>query len=79
MKAIFTLVVPFLLVSCTTLDDMKGLSSGHIGCTPDEISISDQTSTSVTNNWIATCKKRVYVCNQDFSGYNPTVTCAERN
>ncbi len=79
MRLLLTITLSLLIASCATVDDMKGLSSGHIGCTPDEISISHQSSTSVSLNWIATCKNKIYICNQDQSGYSQTVSCTERN
>ena len=73
-----TAAIALLVAGCTTVGDMKGMSSGHIGCLPNEITISDHSETMSTISWIATCKEKPYVCNQDQSGFNQTVTCTER-
>jgi hypothetical protein len=68
----------FLLVGCMSVGDMKGLSSGHIGCSPNEITIEDPDSTSITYNWTAICKGKTFICSQDLSGFDQTVSCTER-
>ena len=73
------LLLFFLLAGCTTTSDMQGLTSGHIGCHPNEITIKNPSNSSVTNNWTAVCKGKTYICNQDMSGFSPTVSCTERN
>ena len=77
MKCLFLLPF-FLLVGCMSVGDMKGLSSGHIGCSPNEITIEDPGSTSITNNWTAICKGKTFICSQDLSGFDQTVSCTER-
>lgn len=79
VKKLIFLSAVLLLAGCTTVADMKGMSSGHIGCTPDEITITDHSSTSSTVNWTAMCNKEMYICNQDQSGFDQTVSCTERN
>ena len=36
----------------------RNASSGHVGCPPGEVSISDERD----NNWTATCRGRVFYC-----------------
>ena len=78
MRNIFSLLVVMLAASCTTIEDYKGMSSGHVGCLPNEVEISDQSSTSTTESWVAICKNVAYVCNRDMSGFTPIITCTER-
>ena len=74
------LLLPIIvLMGCISTADMQGLSSGHIGCSPNEITIEDPSSTSVTYNWTAICSGKTYICSQDVSGYSTAVSCAERN
>jgi hypothetical protein len=68
-----------ILMGCMSTGDMQDLSSDHIGCSPNDITIEDPGSTSVTYNWTAICNGKTYICSQDLSGYNPTVSCAERD
>ena len=77
MKYLFLLPL-FLLTGCLSVGDMKGLSSGHIGCSPNEITIEDPSSTSITYNWTAICKGKTFICSQDLSGFDQTVSCTER-
>lgn len=79
MKNIFLLTTLLLITGCTTISEIKGMSSGHIGCLPSEISISNQVSTSTTMSWVATCKDIEYVCNRDMSSFAYVVKCTKRN
>ena len=91
MKCLFLLPF-FLLTGCAygdmrdlpilfstgsiTVDDMNGLSSGLVGCSPNEITIEDPGSTSTTNNWTAICKGKTFKCSYQYaSGYDHTVSC----
>jgi len=68
------------IVSVTSIsqESMKSLSSGRIGCTPDDITIIESSSSSSTYNWTAVCKEQEFVCIQDLSGLDQTVTCTAR-
>jgi len=73
------LFLPFvLLTGCVSVDDMKGLSSGHIGCLPNEITIEDPTDTSSGYAWTAICKGKTFICSRDLTGYDQAVSCSER-
>ena len=62
-----------------TVDDMKDLSSGLVGCSPNEITIEDPGSTSTTNNWTAICKGKTFKCSYQYhSGFDQTVSCIYR-
>jgi len=77
MKRMILLPI-FLLSGCVTTDDMKSLSSGHIGCLPNEITIEDPTDTSAGYAWTAICKGKTFICSRDLTGYDQSVNCAER-
>lgn len=57
-----------LLVSvcgCTSINYYQRTSSGVIGCSPNEISITNlQASCCSPNTWTAECKGVKYYCNQ---------------
>ncbi len=68
----------FFLTENITVDDMKVLSSDHVGCSPNEITIEDPGSISITNSWTAICKGKTLICSQFLSGYDRKVSCTER-
>lgn len=47
---------------CVTMESLREArmngSSGHVGCPPAEVQISDERN----NNWTATCRGRVFYC-----------------
>ncbi len=52
----------------------RTMSSGPIGCSPDEIVIENLDNGLMTNSWIAKCGGKTYYCSQISDG--PT-TCNE--
>jgi len=55
-----------LLTGCTTLES---ISSGHVGCTPDKIQISNHTSNNWdADSWVATCNGKRFVCHSQNQG-----------
>ena len=56
--------------SCQTIvmDQLKTVSAGHTGCTPDQLSISNHQNTLTGETWNATCNGRVYLCSGAYSG-----------
>ena len=52
--------------ACQTIimDQLKTVSAGHTGCTPENITISNRRTTMMGNNetWNATCNGKVYLC-----------------
>jgi hypothetical protein len=56
---------------CTSLES---LSSGKVGCAPEDVTISDESSGYVTTTWRASCHGRVFFCSNDRNG---TVSCTE--
>jgi hypothetical protein len=60
----FALVVT---TGCQTviMDQLKAVSAGHTGCTPDQITISNHQHVGTFGNsetWNATCNGKVYLC-----------------
>jgi hypothetical protein len=69
-------LIPILVLSgCFTAEFYKDLSSGHIGCLPDEIEVTDQGELAFGRLWTATCHGRTYIC----SANGRDVGCAERH
>jgi hypothetical protein len=71
---IFSLLV---LSGCavTNPEISKNLTSGVIGCPPNEITITNETASKESNhNWTAECEGKVFICS-----YHPTsgVDCAK--
>jgi hypothetical protein len=60
-------LVSVATTGCQTaiMDQLKAVSAGHTGCTPDQITISNHqhVGTYGTNEtWNATCNGKVYLC-----------------
>jgi len=53
------------------LDDLKTISAGHTGCTPDQIAISNDATKNfgTDETWNATCSGKVYLCSGASTGY----------
>lgn len=75
MKYIFILMLSFLPACAQTYFDSfaKNSSAGPIGCTPENISVSNVNFNLIQNTgtWVAHCKEKKFVC----SGAGQTVTC----
>ena len=61
-----------LTAGCVSMESLRearqNASSGHVGCPPREIALSDEKG----NNWTATCRGRVFYCTAV-----PTASCKE--
>jgi len=67
-KSIILLAVFTIICGCTSTRISKKLSSGVIGCQPDEISIFNETaSIDGFHNWEAICNDKNYVCRYHYS------------
>lgn len=67
MKTLTSLFLLLLLcASCATarIDSKKQLSSGYVGCSPDQVKIENEQRNSLSNtdSWAATCKDKKYYC-----------------
>jgi hypothetical protein len=75
-RYISILVVVMAFVGCTSVRISQNLSSGVIGCKPEEIAIFNETATAMgsMHNWEALCKGKHFICS-----YQPTtgVNCKE--
>jgi len=64
------------LAGCTSSRISQNLTSGAIGCRPEEIQIFNETATIIgsMHNWEAVCNGKHYICS-----YQPTtgVNCKE--
>lgn len=56
---------------------LEARSSGYVGCAPDEIEISNDTSDFGSRTWTATCQGRTHYCTAQVTGpNNSAVSCA---
>lgn len=46
----------------------RTMTSGQIGCAPDDIIIEDLKNGMVTNSWVAKCEGKTYYCSQTSDG-----------
>jgi len=49
-------------------DQLKAVSTGHTGCTPDQLTISNHQYNMYGETWNATCNGKVYLCSGVASG-----------
>lgn len=76
------LVIAFATVLTGCIDARArhaAISSGHVGCSADEVQISDEHNGYGTTTWTATCRGRRYFCSSVGGGKyaGPQVSCAE--
>ena len=57
-----SLPLPLLAGCAASTGSLQSASSGAIGCSPSEISISDYKLSMYTSSWTAACKGKVYFC-----------------
>jgi hypothetical protein len=50
--------------ACETDNDLKAASAGHIGCVPEQMTISNRRENGGVLFWDATCKGKTYLCSQ---------------
>jgi hypothetical protein len=77
MKIIILLFLTLISGCAVTNPEIsKNLTSGVIGCPPNEITISNETASMESNhNWTAECKGKIFICS-----YHPTsgVDCTKQ-
>jgi hypothetical protein len=73
----FVVLLAPAISGCATLADF---SSGEVGCSPEEIMVSDEQSTWSTMTWTAECNGREYHCSSHGGGEGSTaqVSCTRR-
>ncbi len=65
MKKILTLLLSLGLCGCMSLGTAQRLSSGKIGCSPDEIKITNLQPPGLSPiTWVAECKEIKYFCTE---------------
>lgn len=70
MKRIAIVAIALAVTGCASREEM---TSGEIGCPPNEIVITDGKMGLATNTWTATCRGKTFYCrNSDHYGF----TCA---
>jgi len=71
-KIIYIIFLIAFLFGCTSPRISRNLSSGVIGCRPDDITIENETATAIgsMHNWEAICNGKRYICS-----YQPTTGC----
>jgi hypothetical protein len=57
---------------CATTGDLKFISAGHTGCTPDQLTISNVQRFGAL--WNATCNGKTYLCSR--AGTSSDYSCA---
>jgi hypothetical protein len=65
-----TVLAAFALIATTgcaiSIDQLKTVSAGRTGCTPDQVAISNRAQTGgrlgTGETWNATCNGQVYLC-----------------
>lgn len=65
LGTIARVVLAATLSGCASLADV---SAGYVGCSPDQITITDQRRGFGTRNWVAVCRGRHYQCSQLAAG-----------
>jgi hypothetical protein len=59
-KITVTLIASLGASACESVDNLKLISAGHTGCTPDQLTISNIQGPG--SMWNATCNGKVYLC-----------------
>jgi hypothetical protein len=58
-----TLLTLLLLCGCAaSTESLQSASSGEIGCSPNDIAISEYKLNMYTSSWTAVCKDKTYYC-----------------
>ena len=71
MKKLIVLSLVIIIVGCT--GDLKNISSGFVGCSSNEIIISDVDSSLDTESWKVNCKGKTFYCFR--TSFNNEVNC----
>jgi hypothetical protein len=78
MRHLIAIASLFAWCGCATLHDAgyrAQLSSGRIGCMPEEIATSEPKAGIGGGNWVAECRGRRFVCSYE-TGEHSEVACA---
>jgi hypothetical protein len=81
MKSTTLCALAVMLCSCLTTATAEGraqLSSGHIGCMPEEITTTEAVAgVYPSRNWEAECHGRTFICSEVL-GRSGTVACSPK-
>jgi hypothetical protein len=68
----------FFATACSLSDNgLKARSAGHIGCAPEQMTISNRRTSGGVLLWDATCNGKTYLCSQVTTGNSDTqYSCA---
>ena len=69
-SVVFAGLVLAATTACENIAQLKTVSAGHTGCTPDQLTISNHQTTALGRNetWNATCNGKVYLCSGVVTG-----------
>ena len=72
----FGVVAGLLLATaaCQTTDDLKTISAGRTGCTPEQLTISNRQAAAGGETWNAACNGKVYLCSGVLQANQPAYT-----
>lgn len=64
MNKIMVLLISFTLLGCTSTGTIRSLSSGRIGCPPEEIEVQNENSSYLTgvSSWAVICRGKKFYC-----------------
>jgi hypothetical protein len=69
LRVVVTLATLLGAISCALSDnDLKAVSAGHIGCAPEQMTISNRRASGGVLLWDATCNGKTYLCSQVING-----------
>ena len=69
MKRVLLVVLTIFLLGCVS-SRLRQVSAGHIGCSHNNITISDHKTGLLTygKTWVATCKDKRFICSEYSTG-----------
>jgi hypothetical protein len=69
LKVVIILATLVGATACALTDgDLKALSAGHIGCAPEQLTISNRRANAGVLLWDASCNGKTYLCSQAITG-----------
>jgi len=70
MKRVLLVVLIIFLLGCVSKSGLRRDSAGHIGCSHNNITISDLKTGLLTygKTWVATCKDKRFICSKYSTG-----------
>lgn len=77
MRAILVSAAIVALSGCAVAQGaLKNFSAGRIGCTPDQISVSNYSESYETYSWVAECQGKKFICSKQ-RWAAATLSCSE--